>query len=242
MTKYIFVTGGVVSGLGKGITAASLGRLLKSARSEGGGPEAGPVYQCRPGHHEPLSARRGIRHRGRRGDRPGPGPLRALYRRGSEPVFQPHHRQGILERAHQGAPRRISGRDGAGHSRISPARSKALSIPSAKRPMPTWSSPRSAAPPATSKSSPFLEAIRQVSHRGRAGKLPVHPRHAGAVHQDPAASTRSKPTQHSVKELQSVRHHAEHHHRPRATSRWRKPTGRRSHCSATSSRTASSRT
>ena len=27
-TKYIFVTGGVVSGLGKGIAAASLGRLL----------------------------------------------------------------------------------------------------------------------------------------------------------------------------------------------------------------------
>ena len=30
MTKYIFITGGVVSSLGKGITAASLGRLLKS--------------------------------------------------------------------------------------------------------------------------------------------------------------------------------------------------------------------
>src|SRR4051794_7594809 len=29
-TRYIFVTGGVVSSLGKGITAASLGRLLKS--------------------------------------------------------------------------------------------------------------------------------------------------------------------------------------------------------------------
>ena len=28
-TKYIFVTGGVVSGLGKGITVASLGRILK---------------------------------------------------------------------------------------------------------------------------------------------------------------------------------------------------------------------
>ena len=28
--KYIFVTGGVVSGLGKGISAASLGRLLKA--------------------------------------------------------------------------------------------------------------------------------------------------------------------------------------------------------------------
>jgi len=30
MPKYIFVTGGVVSSLGKGITAASLGRLLKA--------------------------------------------------------------------------------------------------------------------------------------------------------------------------------------------------------------------
>ena len=30
MTKYIFVTGGVVSSVGKGITVASLGRLLKS--------------------------------------------------------------------------------------------------------------------------------------------------------------------------------------------------------------------
>ena len=30
MTKYVFVTGGVVSSLGKGITAASLGRLLKA--------------------------------------------------------------------------------------------------------------------------------------------------------------------------------------------------------------------
>ena len=29
-TKFIFITGGVVSSLGKGITAASLGRLLKS--------------------------------------------------------------------------------------------------------------------------------------------------------------------------------------------------------------------
>jgi CTP synthase len=32
MTKYVFITGGVVSSLGKGITAASLGRLLKDRR------------------------------------------------------------------------------------------------------------------------------------------------------------------------------------------------------------------
>ena len=58
--KYIFVTGGVVSGLGKGITAASLGRLLKGERIQGDFSETGSVYQCGSGHDEPLPARRGI--------------------------------------------------------------------------------------------------------------------------------------------------------------------------------------
>ena len=42
MHKYIFITGGVVSGLGKGITAASLGRLLKARGLKVAGPEPGP--------------------------------------------------------------------------------------------------------------------------------------------------------------------------------------------------------
>ena len=63
--KHFFVTGGVVSGLGKGITAASLGRLLKARGVYGGGPEAGPLYQRGPGHHVPLPARGGLRDRGR---------------------------------------------------------------------------------------------------------------------------------------------------------------------------------
>lgn len=45
-TKYIFVTGGVVSGLGKGITAASLGRLLKARGLKNCRTEARPVYKC----------------------------------------------------------------------------------------------------------------------------------------------------------------------------------------------------
>ena len=32
MTKYLFITGGVVSSLGKGITAASIGRLFDKSR------------------------------------------------------------------------------------------------------------------------------------------------------------------------------------------------------------------
>ena len=75
MTKYIFVTGGVVSGLGKGITAASLGRLLKCQRPDGRRSKAGPLYQRGSRHDEPLSARGGVRHRGRRRNRSGSGPL-----------------------------------------------------------------------------------------------------------------------------------------------------------------------
>ena len=55
-TKYIFVTGGVVSGLGKGITAASLGRLLKTRGLKVASPEAGPLHQRGPGHHEPATS------------------------------------------------------------------------------------------------------------------------------------------------------------------------------------------
>lgn len=47
-TKYIFVTGGVVSGLGKGITAASLGRLLKNRGYKVTIQKNGPIYKCRP--------------------------------------------------------------------------------------------------------------------------------------------------------------------------------------------------
>ena len=43
--KYVFVTGGVVSGLGKGITAASLGRLLKGKRIHSNHAEVRSVYQ-----------------------------------------------------------------------------------------------------------------------------------------------------------------------------------------------------
>ena len=153
-TKFIFVTGGVVSGLGKGITAASLGRLLKCRGLKVASPEAGPLCQRGPGHHEPLPARRGLRHRGRRRDRPGPGPLRALYRREPEQVLQPDHRQGVLERAEQGAPGRLPGRRRSRSSPTSPTRSRATSTVWRQTPRPMWSSPRSAAPPATSRASP----------------------------------------------------------------------------------------
>lgn len=54
MTKYIFVTGGVVSGLGKGITAASLGRLLKQKGYKVAAQKLDPYINVDPGTMSPY--------------------------------------------------------------------------------------------------------------------------------------------------------------------------------------------
>ena len=54
MAKYIFVTGGVVSGLGKGITAASLGRLLKSRGLRVAAQKLDPYINVDPGTMSPY--------------------------------------------------------------------------------------------------------------------------------------------------------------------------------------------
>lgn len=54
MTKYIFVTGGVVSGLGKGITAASLGRLLKQRGLKVAAQKLDPYMNVDPGTMSPF--------------------------------------------------------------------------------------------------------------------------------------------------------------------------------------------
>ena len=54
MTKHIFVTGGVVSSLGKGITAASLGRLLKSRGYKVTMHKADPYLNVDPGTMSPF--------------------------------------------------------------------------------------------------------------------------------------------------------------------------------------------
>ena len=52
--KYIFVTGGVVSGLGKGITAASLGRLLKARGYKVASQKLDPYINIDPGTMSPY--------------------------------------------------------------------------------------------------------------------------------------------------------------------------------------------
>ena len=52
--KYVFVTGGVVSGLGKGITAASLGRLLKARGYSVTMQKFDPYINIDPGTMNPV--------------------------------------------------------------------------------------------------------------------------------------------------------------------------------------------
>jgi len=54
MTKYVFVTGGVVSGLGKGIVAASLGRLLKLRGYKVAAQKFDPYMNIDPGTMNPT--------------------------------------------------------------------------------------------------------------------------------------------------------------------------------------------
>ena len=54
MVKYVFVTGGVVSGLGKGITAASLGRLLKARGYHVTMQKFDPYINVDPGTMNPI--------------------------------------------------------------------------------------------------------------------------------------------------------------------------------------------
>ncbi|MBP5753941.1 MAG: CTP synthase [Treponema sp.] len=54
MSKFIFVTGGVVSGLGKGITAASLGRLLKCRGFKITSQKLDPYMNVDPGTMSPF--------------------------------------------------------------------------------------------------------------------------------------------------------------------------------------------
>ena len=79
MVKYVFVTGGVVSGLGKGITAASLGRLLKARGYQVTMQKFDPYINMDPGTMN-YPAWRSICYRRRNRNRSGSWSLRTFYR------------------------------------------------------------------------------------------------------------------------------------------------------------------
>ena len=63
MARYIFITGGVVSSLGKGLASAALGALLQARGFSVRLRKLDPYPQRRSRHHVALRAWRGLRHR-----------------------------------------------------------------------------------------------------------------------------------------------------------------------------------
>ena len=201
-TKYVFVTGGVVSSLGKGIVAASLGRLLKSRGLKVQVQKFDPYINVDPGHDEPVPARRGVRDRRRGRDRPRHRSLRALRRREPLAKREPHaggdlvrvlrkERKGeYLGSTVQVIPH-ITNEIKDRIRRMSDASDTDVVISEIGGTV------------GDIESLPFLEAIRQF--RREAGAENVCYVHVTLVpFVDTAGELKTKPTQHSVNELRRI--------------------------------------
>ena len=114
LTKHIFVTGGVASSLGKGITASSLGRLLKARGLRVTMQKLDPYINVDPGTMNPFEhGEVFVTDDGGETDL-DLGPLRAVHRREPHPRLQRHHRLDLLGRAGRRAPRRLPRQDRPG--------------------------------------------------------------------------------------------------------------------------------
>ena len=173
----------------------------RGPRLQGHAAEVRPVHQRRPGHDEPVPARRGLRHRRRRGDRPRPRPLRALHQHGHDA----RTRTGRPARSTRASSRRSGAATTSGGPcrsfRTSPTRSRTRSAPS--RNDVDVVLVEIGGTVGDIESLPFLEAIRQFRQDvGRDNSLYIHLTLVPFI--GAAGELKTKPTQHSVRDLRSI--------------------------------------
>ncbi len=200
-TKFIFVTGGVVSSLGKGITAASLGRLLKSRGLRVSMQKFDPYINVDPGTMNPYQHGEVF-----------------VTDDGAETDLDLGHYERFIDENLTQAANVTSGRvyDHRHHPRAQGAniwarrfRSFRISQNEIKRRMLAVSL-REDAPDVVIteiggtvgdiESLPFLEAARQLKNEvGRENVLYIHVTLVPYI--SAAGELKTKPTQHSVKEL-----------------------------------------
>ena len=188
MTKYIFVTGGVVSGLGKGITAASAGRLLKS---RGRGGQKLDRTTSIPG----VSPYRTARFTSRRTARK-PISTSDLTLSSGRTIFRARCCWNVL-----------NGRRGdisAQQCRLSPITNEIrLCVPGGQADRRDVVITEIGGTIGDIESQPFIEAVRQISLEvGRENSLFIHVTLVPFLRA--SGEHKSKPTQHSVKELQGM--------------------------------------
>ena len=108
-------------------------RAARGARLQGRAAEVRPLHQRRSGHDEPVPARRGLRHRRRRRDRPRSRALRALHQPDDDPQQQLDDRQDLPVGDPEGAARRLPRAAPSRSFRTSPTRSRTASARSRER-------------------------------------------------------------------------------------------------------------
>ena len=199
-TKYMFVTGGVVSSLGKGLASASIGALLENRGLEVTHLKLDPYINVDPGTMSPFQhGEVYVTDDGAETDL-DLGPLRALHQRADDPEEQLHHRPHLLERHPAGAARRVPRHDRAGHPAhhrrdqgghpAAPGGADVLIV-------------EIGGTVGDIESLPFLEAIRQMQYDvGAENAVYVHLTLVPYI--AAAGELKTKPTQHSVKELREI--------------------------------------
>jgi CTP synthase len=200
MTKFVFVTGGVVSSLGKGIAAASLAAILESRGLKVTLIKLDPYLNVDPGTMSPFQhGEVFVTDDGAETDL-DLGHYERFITTRMKRTQQLHHRPDLQERAREGAPRRLPGQDGAGdparHQRDPGVRARgAADVDVAIVEI--------GGTVGDIESLPFLEAVRQMS-------LKLGPGNAAFVHLTyvpwiaAAGELKTKPTQHTVQKLREI--------------------------------------
>ena len=113
--KFIFVTGGVVSSLGKGLTAAALGTLLENRGLKVALQKFDPYLNVDPGTMSPYQhGEVYVLDDGAETDL-DLGHYERFTNVQAHPAEQPHQRPGLSDRAQQGARRQIPRQNRPGH-------------------------------------------------------------------------------------------------------------------------------
>ena len=207
MTSYVFVTGGVVSSLGKGITSACLGAILESRGLSISMIKLDPYINVDPGTMSPISARRGFRYRGRHGGGSRSGSLRA-FRQHDDGAQQQFYDRPYIRNSHsQGSGAASTLAQPFKSFRISPMRSRTAS--NWARVMRTFAWSKLAARWAISSRCRFSKpSARWVSNSGNDRVVYVHLTLVPYI--ATSSEIKTKPTQHSVERTPIDRHTTGH--------------------------------
>ena len=197
--KVYFVTGGVVSGLGKGITAASLGRLLKARGLKVAAQKLDPYINVDPGTMSPYQhGEVFVTEDGAETDL-DLGHYERFIDEDPEPVFQPHRGRvysNVISKERRGSIWARPCRPSPHHRR-----DQALYLLRGQEDRGRRGHHGDRRHHRRHGEPALPGGYPSGGPGGRPGQRPVYPRHPGAL-SAASGEHKSKPTQHSVKELQ----------------------------------------